>query len=134
MPVKDKAEYNEYMRKYMLRRYYKRRAKAIEQLGGYCIECGSTENLEFDHWDRNEKLNDIGKMFTSASEEKLQAELVLCVLRCRSCHQLKTTLERDQIPAALRHGTLSSYRYCKCDLCKDANNRYHRDYRINRGS
>jgi HNH endonuclease len=26
------------------------------------------------------------------------------------------------------HGTLSSYRYCKCDLCKKANSTWHKSY------
>ena len=32
-------------------------------------------------------------------------------------------------PAALTHGSLSSYRYCKCELCKKANRDHRREYR-----
>lgn len=43
---KSKEEYNAYMRKYMLERYYRRKAEAIIALGGKCVKCGSTDNLE----------------------------------------------------------------------------------------
>lgn len=32
--------------------YHRRRAELIEQLGGKCAKCGSTDKLEFDHWPR----------------------------------------------------------------------------------
>jgi 5-methylcytosine-specific restriction endonuclease McrA len=52
----NKEEYNEYYRRYMLNRYYERRAAAIEKLGGKCSYCGSIEGLEFDHIDPDDKL------------------------------------------------------------------------------
>lgn len=30
-------------------------------------------------------------------------------------------------PARNTHGTLSSYRYCRCDRCREAMNRYYRE-------
>lgn len=45
----------EYMNIYMKRRWEIRRARAIEYLGAKCIECGSKNNLEFDHKDPNSK-------------------------------------------------------------------------------
>ncbi len=127
MPQSNKQEYNKYMREYMLRRYHARRLKAIKQLGGVCIDCGTETNLEFDHI-INEDKKLIGKMFTSASEAKLQLELAKCVLRCKACHRLKTILERGHFPATDTHGTLSSYRYCKCALCCKAKSDYMKMY------
>lgn len=35
----------------------------------------------------------------------------------------------QNIPQTWEHGTLSGYRYCKCDLCKQANNAFMREWR-----
>lgn len=42
---------NEYMRAYLKRRYWERRATAIKILGGKCCRCGSTHGLGIDHID-----------------------------------------------------------------------------------
>lgn len=51
-------------------------------------------------------------------------------LLCRSCHEAKTLVDRGQESAKESHGTLSSYKYCKCNLCKKAKadymSRYHK--------
>lgn len=31
-----------------------------------------------------------------------------------------------------KHGTLTEYRYCKCDLCKEANRKWNREYSAKR--
>lgn len=59
-PPRKRDSYNEYMRQYMKRYRDQRRADAIELLGGRCVDCGSTEDLEFDHIDRSEKRFTIG--------------------------------------------------------------------------
>jgi 5-methylcytosine-specific restriction endonuclease McrA len=40
-----------YMRTYIKARRKVRRARLIELLGGQCVRCGSTDELEFDHID-----------------------------------------------------------------------------------
>lgn len=35
--------------------YYNRRNALIQQLGGKCVICGNTENLQFDHINSSEK-------------------------------------------------------------------------------
>lgn len=80
------------MREYMLRLYHERMAKAREQLGGRCVRCGETEDLDFDHVDRKQKSFTIGMMW-SLSEVKFQAELMKCQLLCHDCHNKKTTSE-----------------------------------------
>lgn len=77
-----------------LRRYHKRRADAILQLGGKCNHCGLTENLNFDHIDAATKEFDIGQLLT-AKKSKLPAELAKCQLLCTSCHKIKTALNKD---------------------------------------
>jgi len=92
MPLKDKDAYNAYMREYTLKRYHRRREKAIEQLGGKCAQCGSTNKLEFDHIDQQTKEFTITDSL-GISEKRLQAELAKCQILCESCHQNKTSKE-----------------------------------------
>jgi len=40
---------NEYMREYMLKRYYARRKEAFKLLGGTCARCSTKVGLEIDH-------------------------------------------------------------------------------------
>ena len=127
MPQRDREKYNNYMRKYVKSRYYKRRQAAIEKLGGVCVDCSSTEDLEFDHADRITKGFDIAKAFSGFSEVRLQSEIAKCVLRCGDCHRTKSAIERGFKPPG-SHGTLGSYRYCKCDLCKKAKSEYSKAY------
>ncbi len=73
------------MKVYMLNRYHERRRKAIQQLGGKCVKCKATEQLQFHHADPD------GKQFTIArgasfSEERWRNEVAKCQLLCRQCH------------------------------------------------
>lgn len=45
MPHLDKDTHNDYMKKYILNRYHKRREEAIVTLGSKCVSCSSVENL-----------------------------------------------------------------------------------------
>jgi 5-methylcytosine-specific restriction endonuclease McrA len=126
---KTREEYNAYMAKYMKRRIAERRARAVEQLGGKCILCGSTENLEFDHIDRRTKACSIGKLWTY-SEEKLQAELRKCQILCRECHLRKTTAEKLESGQKVHHGGgLTGKKNCYCSLCKPLKVVYNMNYR-----
>ena len=71
----------EYMREYMSRRYYKRRAWAIELLGGKCGKCTATEDLQFHHQDRGQKKFEIGDALAGWAEHKLIEELKRFVVR-----------------------------------------------------
>lgn len=116
MPSKN---YNAYMREYMLRRYHQRRAAAIEKLGGRCVHCGKTEDLEIDHIDPKTKELEVGKLW-SVSAVRFWAEIEKCQLLCRTAHADKSITDNGKKSAKDTHGTLSSYRYCKCVLCKQA--------------
>lgn len=116
-----------YMKEYMMERYYKRRELAIEKLGGKCVKCGSTDKLEVDHIDRTVKELSFERM-TMVSMERFLAELAKCQLLCDPCHGDKTLAERGFKKAIGTHGTLSSYRYCKCDLCKGAMKEWRKNY------
>jgi len=119
---------NEYMRVYMIDRYHKRRNEALQRLGNRCNQCPITEDLEFDHIDPSTKLFTIGKMW-SVSKLKFEEELKKCQLLCRKCHEAKSIIDAGYKPARNIHGTLSSYRYCKCALCKAAKSNYSKTHK-----
>ena len=79
---------------YNLKYYHNRREALIRQLGGKCVMCGSTENLEFDHIDSSEKSFSIGTRIQN-SMSNLQPELDKCQLLCHSCHIRKTKAFND---------------------------------------
>ncbi len=110
---------NAYMRVYHMKRYYKQKNIIIDILGGKCIKCGSNKKLEIDHIDRKDKRFSITRLL-SHSKESVILETKKCQLLCKECHIQKTIIETGKKPAKGNHGTLSSYRYCKCDLCRKA--------------
>ncbi len=111
------------MRVYMLRRYNERMLEARTLLGGKCIKCGEVNDLELDHINPKTKLFTIGQMW-SVRKELFDIEVKKCQLLCKRCHEEKTLLDKGQKSGKNTHGTLSSYRYCKCDVCKKANSDY----------
>ena len=118
---------NEYMADYMLQRYHERRKRAIALLGGKCVRCARTQDLEFDHKDPDSKEFDIFSLW-SCAEDRFLDELSKCQLLCEKCHSTKSTLERGQTPARGTHGTLSAYRYCHCVLCRAAKSKHSKEY------
>jgi hypothetical protein len=115
------------MRSYMQKRYAERRKEAIIYLGGECKLCGSQEDLEFDHKNPSEKEYEIAKLLLR-NRDKLYPELDKCQLLCKECHDEKTLSDFNWQDAKKTHGTLSSFRYCKCDECKKAKASYMREY------
>lgn len=83
MPFKNPAKKMEYQREW----YASRRLKGIGLLGGKCVQCGATENLEFDHIDPAMKSN---HRIWSWSWARINEELAKCQLLCVSCHYTKT--------------------------------------------
>jgi hypothetical protein len=108
---------NEYMNRYMKERWERRRQEAISYLGGECSQCGNNRDLEFDHIDQTNKLFTIATG-SSYSNERFWNEVDKCQLLCDECHTKKHATAKES------HGTLSSYRYCRCVLCKKAHSDY----------
>lgn len=127
----EKEKYNEYMKKYMIARYHKKMDQIRCSLGGKCYRCGSMDNLEIDHINPSNKSYTVARMW-SIKETKLQEEIKKCQLLCQSCHNLKTLKQNNMNPAKGFHGTISTVRYCKCRLCKDAKNAYMREWKKRR--
>lgn len=108
MPVRNRDEYNAYMREYMLRRYHARRAESYEILGGVCVACGTNENLQIDHIDPALKTTEISKLWSIAKVRYLK-ELELCQLLCKPHHIEKTSgeaTERARRRRESRNGSL----------------------------
>lgn len=100
------------------RRYYheKRRKPVYEYLGGCCVKCGATENLEIDHIDPEQKSFNISDNLTF--DDRLRAELDKCQLLCAGCHVRKTISQRTPF----RHGTAYAWMKlkCRCEPCNES--------------
>lgn len=83
---------------------------------GPCAICKSSEQLEVDHIDPNQK---ISHRVWSWREDRRNAELAKCQVLCHKCHDKKTY---DEARKSRKHGTTTSYRLgCRCKNCKIAN-------------
>lgn len=88
------TNYNTEMNRYMKERYTRRRLDWLDKLGGVCVECGTTENLEFEHIDPSTKEFSIAKILSGGSETKVSAEMAKCQLLCNEHHKKKTQKDR----------------------------------------
>lgn len=115
-----REEYNAYMAKYMLKRYYKRRQYGYEKLGGVCVGCSIDESLDFHHKDPSTKSFTIGNMW-SVSWTRFVTELEKCELRCKPCHH--------KIHACDHGITMYSHHKCRCQVCRDTWKEYHKRFK-----
>ena len=76
-------------------RRQERRQVLIEHLGGKCVGCGTTTDLQFDHMDRTQKEFSIGKCL-DYSMKRLLPEVDKCQLLCYSCHEYKSLINHDK--------------------------------------
>ena len=113
------------MNEYMKERWRKRRVEAELFLGGKCVICGVSEDLEFDHINPATKLYTIAKA-SSFSEKRFWEEVKKCQLLCKEHHYEKSRINKDYRGGHNKildpqHGTSIMYNRekCKCDLCKD---------------
>jgi len=67
----------------------------IDHLGGKCVGCGTTHNLQFDHIDRKDKKFGIVDRL-SCKLTDLIVEANKCQLLCKDCHKVKTTAMHDR--------------------------------------
>lgn len=102
--------------------FEERRASLIALLGGRCVICESTKDLQFDHKDPSQKkfkvACSLGRSMTALLEEASK-----CQLLCVECHRKKTSRERwEKAEASLKHGTLNAYykHGCRCNECRKA--------------
>lgn len=102
----------------------KKRQELIQALGGKCARCGSSENLEFDHLDPNQKEFRVSEML-DWGEVRLSQEVEKCQLLCKDCHHQKT-LENWEYGQEAPHGGIWRWRKykCRCADCMQANDKY----------
>jgi hypothetical protein len=114
--------------KWQKKRYDERRDAAIKFLGGECVICVTTHQLEIDHVDPTTKSYPFERMYRLC-EEKFWDEIKKCQLLCKTHHYEKTMLQNGKSYA--EHGSLTMYTHhkCRCDLCKQANREQSRKYR-----
>tara|TARA_R110000868_G_C10694352_1_gene748641 strand:+ start:259 stop:786 length:528 start_codon:yes stop_codon:yes gene_type:complete len=67
--------------------------EAKEKLGGECVWCGVTENLEFDHIDDSIKEHNVGNAVRN-NKDVFWKEVCKCQLLCVECHNKKTTAQK----------------------------------------
>jgi hypothetical protein len=127
------------------------RREAIARAGGKCVHCGddgSAKNgdqfgaggdrvgseLGFEYASGCAPENGAGRIRTvelskiwSCSKERIERELLRCVLLCRTCRTRKRSTERAETRG---HGTITSYKYgCRCAECREVYNEYKRGWR-----
>ena len=91
---------------------HRKKQVLIEHLGGKCVGCGVTTDLQFDHIIRADKSFTIGQKL-GYSLEKLIPEANKCQLLCRKCHELKGVCYNDH------HKLAEGYRVSKVETIGD---------------
>lgn len=106
-------------RAYNRRRREAWRERVLEYLGGECVVCGSTDQLNIHH----KRGTDVAFKLSGAwcwKWERQVAELAKCELRCDTHHREDYAAE---------HGTKSGYGSgCRCDACVNARRKYNREW------
>lgn len=88
-----REEHRANQRRQAAARYLRRKQEAIAFLGGVCVVCGTTEDLEFDHIHPGTVSFRVA-MNLHRRWETLLPELEKCQLLCFECHKDKTERER----------------------------------------
>ena len=91
---------------------HKKKKQLIEHLGGKCVGCGTTEDLQFDHIVRADKSFTIGQSMHKSIEVLIE-EANKCQLLCKTCHQYKGVCNNDH------HQLAEGYRVTKVDTIGD---------------
>ena len=81
----------------------------LEKLGGKCVECGSTEALEFDHIDPSTKSFNISAGYHKP-KEVLENELSKCQILCNKCHIQKSKKDLKFRPKTIAGGRPLKYK------------------------
>lgn len=87
--------------------YYRKKAEFIAILGGKCVICGTTEQLEFDHIDPTTKKFAISKLLNVSHQAAID-ELDKCQLLCNGCHKIKTKKNKDGYSSRAKGERVSS--------------------------
>lgn len=113
MPYADPQTRRDYAREWHARR------RAAFFADKACVDCGETEDLQLDHKDPAEKVH---HNIWSWSQERRDAEIAKCDVRCGDCHRERHSVERR------RHGVKRYEKGCRCDICRAAKSRKNARY------
>jgi hypothetical protein len=120
---------DEYNRKYLNDRYADQKRTMFEYLGGECVVCGTTDDLEMDHRDWATKTRDVGRLWPWKRYDEMFAELDQCQLLCGDHHLQKSKADWMEQNALkdFTHGTMYGWmkRKCECAPCYGAKRLYH---------
>lgn len=87
MPMRTKEEQRKYQREWLIQR----RQEWIEQNGGKCVKCQSTDSLQIDHINADQKQRNISTLWSMSPTNPVRVnELSKCQILCRNCHLSKT--------------------------------------------
>lgn len=115
-------------KEYLKDRYNKQRKMFIDFLGGKCVVCENTQNLEIDHIDWRLKSFNIGVLWGEKSLPKVFEELAKCQILCNIHHKEKTKNDiAEQAEYNDFHGTYHGWlnRKCRCENCDFAKREYY---------
>lgn len=132
---------SEDMAEYMKARRLARRISLIELLGGKCAECGSTESLEVNHVDRENKSFQLSGANLDRSWDTILEEAGKCNLLCSEHHKEftrkqyttgsiepwnKSRIQDTRELFGIPHGSAKRYNEagCRCDHCRLAKRLY----------
>lgn len=110
MPYKNLGDKREYQARWCR----ENRLAAIEFLGGVCVVCGTTLNLEVDHKD---PANKVSHRIWSWSKERRLGELEKCQVLCVAHHLDKTLRYANIEPTKIRKVHKPG---CGCPGCENA--------------
>jgi len=108
--------------------YHNQRAFLYAWLGGKCVRCGTTENLEIDHIDWRLKEKNMGRLWPAKRRAEMMLELAKCQLLCYEHHKEKTAQDlRERQLGSFTHGTVYGWMKakCVCEVCYSAKRRWH---------
>lgn len=112
MPCKDRATQREFQRNWM----QARRQRALQYLGGICVQCGATEDLEIDHIDPAKKEHHISGRLSYRWEITV-VELDKCQVLCHDCHVEKSRTDGSRTKNILRGERVGSSKLTEDNVC-----------------
>ena len=77
---------------YCMQRWAKKKLKAIEYMGGECVDCGYSDHPEPFHFHHVRDKSATWKKMRLWSWENIKAELSKCELLCANCHTIRHSI------------------------------------------
>lgn len=111
----------------MRNRRLRRREDLVRYLGGECLRCGSKDDLEIDHRNREDKLFTLSGKGLDTKWSRILEEADKCDLLC-SEHHLEKSKECKDLGQVDHGGGVSGKKNCKCVPCRERKAEYMKNY------